>query len=60
MDNATDAVIQKTIRAEFEDRTVITIVHRIPTVMDCTRILGFGLGFQAKTLRTLNMPTLAM
>uniref|UniRef100_A0A0E0MNL2 ABC transmembrane type-1 domain-containing protein n=1 Tax=Oryza punctata TaxID=4537 RepID=A0A0E0MNL2_ORYPU len=39
IDNATDAVFQKTVRAEFKDSTVITIVHRILTVMDCTRVL---------------------
>uniref|UniRef100_A0A0D3HVQ8 Uncharacterized protein n=1 Tax=Oryza barthii TaxID=65489 RepID=A0A0D3HVQ8_9ORYZ len=39
MDNATDAVIQKTVRTEFKDSTIITIAHRIPTVMDCTRVL---------------------
>jgi ATP-binding cassette subfamily C (CFTR/MRP) protein 2 len=39
MDNATDAVIQKTVRTELKDSTIITIAHRIPTVMDCTRVL---------------------
>lgn len=39
IDNATDAIIQKIIKTEFEGSTVITIAHRIPTVMDCSRIL---------------------
>ncbi|XAR70217.1 Xenobiotic-transporting ATPase [Bertholletia excelsa] len=39
IDNATDHVIQKIIRKEFEDCTVITVAHRIPTVMDSTKVL---------------------
>lgn len=39
IDNATDTILQRTIRTEFADCTVITVAHRIPTVMDCTMVL---------------------
>ena len=44
IDNATDLILQKTIRAEFADCTVITVAHRIPTVMDCTKVLAISEG----------------
>uniref|UniRef100_A0A6M2EBS8 ABC-type xenobiotic transporter n=1 Tax=Populus davidiana TaxID=266767 RepID=A0A6M2EBS8_9ROSI len=44
IDNATDSLLQKTIRAEFADCTVITVAHRIPTVMDCTMVLAISDG----------------
>nr|XP_048326132.1 ABC transporter C family member 10-like [Ziziphus jujuba var. spinosa] len=40
IDNATDMILQQTIRTEFADCTVITVAHRIPTVMDCTMVLA--------------------
>ncbi|GAA0181640.1 ATP-binding cassette [Lithospermum erythrorhizon] len=44
IDNATDMILQKTIRTEFVDCTVITVAHRIPTVMDCTKVLAISDG----------------
>ncbi|XP_020209871.2 ABC transporter C family member 10-like, partial [Cajanus cajan] len=44
IDNITDMILQKTIRTEFADCTVITVAHRIPTVMDCTMVLSISEG----------------
>lgn len=44
IDNATDTILQRTIRTEFVTCTVITVAHRIPTVMDCTKVLAIGDG----------------
>ncbi|XP_057963712.1 ABC transporter C family member 4 isoform X2 [Malania oleifera] len=44
VDSQTDAVIQKVIREDFAARTIISIAHRIPTVMDSDRVLVIDAG----------------
>ncbi|MCO5551431.1 hypothetical protein L7F22_004934 [Adiantum nelumboides] len=39
IDSATDAFLQRVIRDEFSACTVITVAHRIPTVIDSDRVL---------------------
>ncbi|CAL5405219.1 unnamed protein product [Camellia sinensis] len=42
IDNAIDLILQRTIRIEFANCTVITVAHRIPTIMDSTMVLAIS------------------
>lgn len=44
VDSQTDGVIQRIIREDFASCTIISIAHRIPTVMDCDRVLVIDAG----------------
>ena len=48
IDIETDSIIQKTIRKEFSEQTVLTIAHRINTIFDYDRIIVMNDGFVAE------------
>ncbi len=44
VDIDTDALIQRTIRSEFAHGTVLTVAHRLNTIIDYDRVLVMGAG----------------
>lgn len=49
MDVQTDALLQTTLRSDmFRDRTIITIAHRINTILDSDRIVVLDKGTVAE------------
>jgi len=51
VDTATDNLIQKTLREHFSDCTVITIAHRISSVIDSDMVLLLSNGLSEKNLK---------
>jgi len=44
IDIKTEAIVQTLIKEEFKDSTVITVAHRLNTVLQSDRILVLGFG----------------
>jgi ABC-type multidrug transport system ATPase subunit len=44
VDIATDTLIQNTIRTEFRDWTVLTVAHRLNTIIDSSRVMTLSHG----------------
>lgn len=44
VDMETDELIQTTIRTRFRQCTVLTVAHRLATIMDSDRVLVLGKG----------------
>lgn len=44
VDVETDKILQETIRKEFKDRTILTIAHRLNTIMDSDKIIVLDKG----------------
>ncbi|XP_021347161.1 multidrug resistance-associated protein 1-like isoform X1 [Mizuhopecten yessoensis] len=59
VDMETDELIQQTIQSEFEECTVLTIAHRLNTIMDYDRVMVLDKGLIAEfdTPRTLIQDT---
>ncbi|XP_047953287.1 ABC transporter C family member 8-like, partial [Salvia hispanica] len=55
IDSNTDAILQRIIREEFSDCTVITVAHRVPTVIDSDMVLVLSYGtLSSSSIRSLS------
>ena len=50
VDTQTDVVIQGILREEFKESTVVSIAHRIPTVMDSDKVIVMEAGIRITTI----------
>lgn len=48
IDIQTDELLQKTIRTQFRDCTILTIAHRLNTIMDSDRVIVLHQGLIAE------------
>ncbi|XP_033725267.1 LOW QUALITY PROTEIN: multidrug resistance-associated protein 1-like [Pecten maximus] len=55
VDMETDELIQQTIKSEFEDCTVLTIAHRLNTIMDYDRVMVLDKGLVVEFDRPQNL-----
>lgn len=51
VDTATDNLIQQTLRQHFSDSTVITIAHRITSVLDSDMVLLLDHGIRSSSFK---------
>ncbi|KAM0788854.1 hypothetical protein ACM66B_002939 [Microbotryomycetes sp. NB124-2] len=55
VDLSTDAKIQRTIREQFTDKTLLIIAHRLRTIIDCDRVLVMSDGQVAEFDTPINL-----
>ncbi|KAJ2286986.1 hypothetical protein IWW55_006833, partial [Coemansia sp. RSA 2706] len=55
IDNATDSIIQESIRRKFKNCTVLTIAHRVNTIIDSDMILVMDGGKAAEYDTPVNL-----
>ncbi len=44
VDPETDSQIQRAVREEFSDSTVLIVAHRLETILDCDEVVVMGQG----------------